>query len=309
MDLCKRSIHGHTLAFRTAGEGPVLVLLHGMASSSETWSHVMPRLAERYTVIAPDLLGHGGSAKPRSEYSVAAHANVVRDLLVVLGHERASIVGHSFGGGVAMQLSYQFPERCERLVLVASGGLGEEVSPLLRALSLPGAEQLFPFVCSPGMRDTGKRIAAWLARGGLRAAPAVEEMWRGYSSLAEHDARRAFFLTLRAVIDHQGQVVCAADRLYLAEHLPALVVWGACDPIIPVRHAYTAHREIRGSRLEVYDDVGHYPHCEAPERFITMLLDFIDSTEPARLSDEQVHTLFRRSDANSAALADGPSAL
>ena len=128
------SIHGHDVSYRGGGSGPVVVLIHGMAGSSETWEPVLDELAEHCTVVAPDLLGHGDSDKPRGDYSLGAHASSIRDLLIALGHDRATIVGQSFGGGVAMQLAYQYPERCERLVLVASGGLGQEVALLLRAL-------------------------------------------------------------------------------------------------------------------------------------------------------------------------------
>ena len=283
--LRRLAIHGRTVGFRTGGEGSVIVLLHGMAASSEAWLRVMPALAQRFTVVAPDLLGHGESSQAAGEYSVSGHANLVRDLLTALGHERATVVGQSFGGGVAMQMAYQFPARCERLVLVSSGGLGQEVGLLLRGLSLPGAEQVLPLVCSPALRDAGLRVAAWLAGAGLRAAPAVEEIWRGYASLADPDARRGFFRTLRAVVDAAGQAVNATDRLYLAAHVPTLIVWGARDGIIPVSHALAAHRAIPGSRLEIFDDVGHFPHCEAPGRFVETLLDFIDRNPPARLSE------------------------
>ena len=276
-------IHGHQVGFRMAGEGPVLVLVHGMAGSSATWRYVMPALAQRYTVIAPDLLGHGASAQARGEYSVGGHANLIRDLLTVLGHERATFVGQSFGGGVVMQIAYQFPERCERLVLVSSGGLGPEVGLLLRALSLPGADHVLPLFCSPALRDAGARAAGWLGSLGLRAAPRLEEMWRSWAGLAETDARRGFFRTLRAVIDAGGQTVSATDRLYLASHVPTLIVWGARDALIPVSHAHAAHAAIPSSRLEIFPDVGHFPHCEAPERFAGTLVDFIASTEPARL--------------------------
>ena len=131
-------VHGHDVAYRQAGSGPLLVMIHGIAGSSGTWVPLMPLLAEQYTVIAPDLLGHGESAKPRGDYSLGAYASGVRDLLGVLGYDRATVVGHSLGGGVAMQFAYQFPQMAERLVLVASGGLGKEVNPLLRALTPPG---------------------------------------------------------------------------------------------------------------------------------------------------------------------------
>lgn len=305
MELERLSIHGHSIAFRTAGDGPVLLLLHGMAGSGETWRLVVPALAGQFTVVVPDLLGHGASAKPRTEYSLGAHANVLRDLLALLGHERATIVGHSYGGGVAMQFAYQFPERCERMVLVGSGGLGEDVNPLLRTLTLPGAEQLFPLVCSPQLRDFGRRIAAWLENHGLRASPTAEEIWRSYASLAERDSRRAFFRTLQAVIDHRGQSVSASDRLYLTAQMPTLIVWGERDAIIPVDHAHAAHRAIAASRLELFEDAGHYPHCEAPERFVHALCEFVRTTEPSRLSEPQWVDLLRRpeSPANDACVA------
>lgn len=284
MKLQHVSIHGHRLAFRTAGEGPVVLLVHGMAGESATWQHVLPGLAQHFTVIAPDLLGHGESGKPRrGEYSLSAHANVLRDLLDALDHERATFVGQSLGGGIAMQLAYQFPERCERLALVGSGGLGREVNVVLRALTFPGADYVFPLVCTPRLRDAGNAIASWLRRVGLRAAPAAEEVWRSYTSLSDADTRQAFFRTLRAVVDIGGQSVSAADRLYLASHVPTLIVWGSHDPFIPVSHATDAHKAMPGSRLVIFDDVGHYPHCEDPTRFVQVLADFITSTAPAHL--------------------------
>lgn len=294
MKLQHVSIHGHRIAFRSAGEGPVVLLVHGMAGSSATWKHVLPGLAQRFTVIAPDLLGHGESGKPqRGEYSLSAHANVLRDFLNVLGHERATFVGQSLGGGVAMQLAYQFPERCERLVLVGSGGLGREVNVMLRALTFPGLEYVFPIVCAPRLRDAGNRVASWLYGVGLRAAPVIEEMWRSYTSLAEADTRRAFFRTLHGVIDLGGQAVSASDRLYLTSQVPTLIVWGNRDPFIPVSHATAAHEAMPGSRLVIFDNVGHYPHCEDPDRFVEVLVDFITSTEPARLSEAHWRELFR----------------
>ena len=284
-------LHGHPVAFRTAGDGPVIVLVHGMAGSSATWRHVMPALARRFTVVAPDLLGHGESAKPRGDYSVSAQANVLRDLLVALGHERATLVGQSFGGGVVMQFAYQFPEQCERLVLVSSGGLGREVSVLLRGLSAPGVEHVLPLVCSPGVCNTVARVAGWLGQFGVRAAPVAEEIWRGFASLATREAQIAFFRTLRAVVDVGGQTVAASDRLYLAAHVPTLIVWGARDGLIPVGHAHAAAGAIPGSRLVVFEDTGHFPHCELPERFVEALVDFVDSTEPARLAERDRRSL------------------
>ena len=287
------TINGHHVACYTAGDGPVVLLVHGMAGSSVTWNHVIPALARRFTIIAPDLLGHGESAKPRGEYSLGAHANVLRDVLNALGHDRATFVGQSLGGGVVMQMAYQFPERCERLVLVSSGGLGREVNLLLRALTFPATEQIFPIVCNSGLRAAADRVADWLRHVGVRVTPAAEEIWRSYASLADAETRWAFFRTLSAVIDLGGQSISATDRLYLAAQIPTLIVWGARDPIIPVEHAIASHAAISDSRLEIFEDVGHFPHCEAPARFVDVFVDFMTSTAPARVSERRWRELFQ----------------
>lgn len=277
------TVDGNKIVYRLAGNGPVLLLVHGMAGSSLTWRHVMPALAERFTVLAPDLLGQGRSDKPRGDYSLGAHANTLRDLLDALGYERATVIGQSLGGGVVMQFAYQFLERCERLVLVGSGGLGREVTFYLRMLTVPGFESVLPVFCTPRLRDLGNRVATWLGHAGVRSTPARQEIWQSYASLSDPASRRAFFRSLREVVDFSGQAVSALNRLYRAAHLPTLIVWGARDPFIPVSHALAAHKAIPGSRLEIFEGVGHYPHCEAPERFVEVLVDFITSTEPARL--------------------------
>jgi pimeloyl-ACP methyl ester carboxylesterase len=176
---------------------------------------------------------------------------------------------------------------------VNSGRLGREVNFLLRALTAPGAEQVLSLACTPGVRGFASRMAAWLRRAGVRPGPAGEEIWRSYASLADADSRRAFFRTLRAVIDLGGQSVGAADRLYLAAQISTLIVWGARDPFIPVRHAIAAHEAIPGSRLEIFEGVGHYPHCEAPVRFVDVLVNFITSTAPARVSERRWRELFQ----------------
>jgi pimeloyl-ACP methyl ester carboxylesterase len=264
-----------------------------MASSAMAWRHVLPRLAARCTVIAPDLLGHGRTAKPAGDYSLGAHATLLRDLLAVLGHGSATVVGHSFGGGVAMQFAYQFPERCERLVLVGSGGLGPEVGAILRALALPGADLVLPLFAPRWIADVRRATARWCRWVGLRPTAAAEEIWRAYSALADPATRAAFFQTLRAVVDNGGQRVNATDRLHLAAEVPTLIVWGARDAMIPVTHAHAAHAAIPRSRLEVFAGVGHFPHCEAPGRFARTLLDFIATTEPARVSQSDLGARLR----------------
>ena len=189
------------MSYRTAGEGPVILLIHGITGDSRQWNQIIPQLADRYTVLAPDLLGHGQSAKPRGDYSLGAYAVSLRDLLIVLGHRRATVVGHSLGGGIAMQFSYEYPVFCERLVLVDSGGLGPEVHPLLRAATLPGAELVLPLIAHSRLHVVGEAIGQALGRLGLELGHDLAEMTRGYASLSDAEARRAFLHTLRAVID------------------------------------------------------------------------------------------------------------
>lgn len=291
MDLRGIAIHEQRITYRTAGSGPVLLLIHGMAGSATTWRQVMPALAERFTVLAPDLLGHGRSDKPQGDYSLGAFACTLRDLLVALGHDRATVVGQSLGGGVALQFAYQYPERTERLALVGSGGLGREVNPLLRWLSLPGSDAVLRLACAAPVRGAIEAVGGAAARVGLHPAPVVTELWRSYASLGDDAARRAFLRTLRAVVDPRGQAVSAANRLHLAAEVPTLLVWGDADPIIPVDHALAAHTSIPGSRLEIFEGVGHYPHCEAPERFVEVLCDFVETTVPARITVAPHHVL------------------
>src|SRR5688500_16877171 len=274
-------LHGHPVTYHLMGEGPAVLLVHGITSSSRTWHSVMPALAERHTVIAPDLLGHGRSAKPRGDYSLGAYASGVRDLLAVLGHERVTVVGHSLGGGIAMQFAYQFPERCERLVLVGSGGLGKEVSPLLRALSAPGAEYVLALLLARRLHGIASRVGGTVGKLGVRGDQLMTELWNSYTRLTDARAQRAFFHTIRSVIDPAGQRVSARDRLYLAADVPTLIVWGDRDSVIPVEHAHVAHDLIPGSRLEVFEGCGHFVPIEAPGRFVEVLEDFLATTRPA----------------------------
>jgi pimeloyl-ACP methyl ester carboxylesterase len=280
-------IHGHEVAYRIGGpdpsEGaPVVLLVHGMAGSSATWKAIAPGLCREHTVIAPDLMGHGASDKPRHDYSLGAFASGLRDLMVALRVPSATVVGQSLGGGIAMQFAYQYPERCERLVLVCSGGLGDDVSWLLRALTIPGAEYLMPLLFPSFVRDAGDAVRRRLSSFGLRA-PRVEEEWQSYASLTDPATRQAFVKTLRAVIDLGGQSVSAHDRLYLADLMPTLIVWGEHDRIIPVSHAHAAHEAMPGSELVLFERSGHFPHVEEPARFLDVLEDFFARHAPVQL--------------------------
>ncbi|MET0663852.1 MAG: alpha/beta fold hydrolase [Ilumatobacteraceae bacterium] len=278
------TIHGHDVRYRRAGRRrrgrprrESVVLVHGLAGDSRTWDRVMPVLAADHDVIAPDLLGHGESAKPVGDYSVGAFASGLRDLLAVLDVPSATVVGHSFGGGVAMQLAYQHPELVDRLVLVGTGGLGREVTWFLRALSLPGVEYVMPLGFPRPLISGANELGRILGRFNP-CSPKLGELWRGYSSLADASNRQAFVKTMRSVIDVGGQTVSATDRLYLATRVPTLIVWGERDAVIPVEHARTAHRAIASSRLEVLGGVGHFPHVEDPNRFNEALVDFLATT-------------------------------
>jgi pimeloyl-ACP methyl ester carboxylesterase len=284
-------IHGHRVCFRLAGSGPLIVLVHGITGSSEQWVPVIDALRDRYTVFAPDLLGHGQSAKPRGDYSLGAYASGIRDLLIGLNAEPATIVGHSLGGGIAMQLAYQFPERCGRLVLMSSGGIARDVHLLLRAASLPGSEVVLPLITHERLLGAGQAIARALRRVGLQAGADIAEALRGYASLNDHEARAAFLHTIRAVIDPMGQRISALDRLYLAEAMPSLIIWGENDPIIPRHHGEIAHEAMPGSRLELVDGAGHFPQVTHPIRVARLLADFIDETEPAAIEAEDMREL------------------
>jgi len=247
---------------------------------------VIPLLARDYAVVAPDLIGHGASAKPPGDYSLGAQASALRDLLSILNTEKVTVVGQSFGGGVAMQFAYQYPENCDRLVLVGSGGLGREVNWLLRLLATPGVEYALPIFVPRFVRDRGNDFVQLLHRAGFRNARAVE-MWRAYASLTESEGRKAFVRTLRGVIDPGGQSVSAMDRLYLTARMPTLIIWGDQDNMIPISHAYAAHEAIPGSRLEIIEGAGHFPHVEEPLRFVEILSEFIDSTEPSNVTADE----------------------
>ncbi|MFB9691144.1 alpha/beta fold hydrolase [Amycolatopsis plumensis] len=259
-----------------AGRGPVLLFLHGIGDDSSTWLELLESLADDFTVIAPDLLGHGSSAKPRADYSVAAYACGMRDLLTTLDVDRVTVIGHSLGGGVAMQFAYQFPERCERLVLVGSGGVGASVHPLLRLAAAPGAGLLLPLLGAQPALPVLRKLAE-----SLRISDDLDYVVARYLRLVEPGTRSAFLRTLRSVVDWRGQVVNMLDRCYLTQGIPTLLVWGTEDRVVPSGHALRAHRAMPGSRLVLFEGVGHFPHRSAPEEFLEVLREFLGSTPPA----------------------------
>ena len=288
------TIHGYRRAFVSFGKGPALLLIHGIGDSSDTWKPVLEELGRHHTIVAPDLLGHGRSEKPRADYSIAAYANGMRDLLSVLEIDRATVIGHSLGGGVAAQFAYQFPERCERLVLIDSGGIGRSISPFLRLAAVPGVDALMPLFRLPAVRTAG-----WLTAGALRhfntaLGRDAEELLAVFDALPDTAARTAILRTLRSGVDWRGQVITMLDRAYLAEGMPTLLVWGRHDAVIPLGHGRLAHAAMPGSQFEIFDDAGHFPHHSDPARFVQVVCDFMRRTAPSSFDPDEWRRRLRR---------------
>ena len=275
-------IHGHDLSFVDSGSGPALLFIHGILGSQRQWSRLVDGLDDEHRVLVPDLFGHGDSAKPLGDYSLSAHAAALRDLLDHLGIERVTLVGHSLGGGIAMQFSYLFPERVDRLVLVASGGLGREVNVILRSATLPLAEQVLSVVASTPVLSRVEALGRGAARLGWRPGADLDAIWRGFTSLGDGESRRAFLATTRAVIDIGGQSISAHDHLESVAPIPILIVWGSKDRMIPAWHALSAQRAVQDCRVELFEGAGHFPHLDDPERFTRVLREFVatSSEEP-----------------------------
>jgi pimeloyl-ACP methyl ester carboxylesterase len=280
------------------------VLIHGMLNSSSHWQAVALKLASEHTVIAPDLIGHGDSAAPRGDYSLGAHAASIRDLLAAVGVDRATLVGHSLGGGVAMQFFYQFPQRVERLVLVSSGGLGREVSPMLRTAAMPGMSALLSATIHPRLIDALRRGGRHLRERGVGTGVYLQAIARALGPLENRDARAAFLHTLRSVIDVHGQRVSATDRLYLLESMPTLIVWGERDHTIPLAHGRSAHEAIAGSRFRTLPAAAHFPHLEDPDGLAGLLREFIAGTEPGMIADGDWGAILARRSPRSRRIGD-----
>jgi pimeloyl-ACP methyl ester carboxylesterase len=291
------TVHGHRRAYalggREIGTAPALLLLHGLACDKQTWDPVWKRLGERYTVVAPDLLGHGESDKPRGDYSPGGYANGMRDLLTVLGIDKVTPVGHSFGGAVAMQFAYQYPERTERLVLVDPGGLGPEVSPLIRALGLPGYDLALRVLTMPGVRQTQVAAMRLLAATGLREFRDFGEVATILDNFQDPGKRYAVHKLVSGVIDWRGQNVTMRDRAYLTEAMPLCVVWGADDRVLPASHADLVREVAPRARVTVMADAGHFPHRDHPAEFVDLVDDFMASTVPATYSRARWRRLLR----------------
>ena len=269
------NLGGHDLSYVDTGQGSAILFIHGLLGSHDNWTHLVDRLDNTHRVVIPDLFGHGASAKPVGDYSLGAHAAILRDLIDHLGIARVVLVGHSLGGGIAMQFCYLFPERVEALVLVASGGLGRTVSPLLRSATLPGAELVLPVIASSWVRERVETVGKAVRGLGWRPSTDVSAAWKGFTSLSDGESRRAFLATTRGVIDPGGQTVSARGQLVSAERLRTLVIWGTRDRMIPVGHARRAHEVFPNAQVVLFEDAGHFPHLDQPDRFASALEEFL----------------------------------
>jgi len=302
-------VHGYRRAYRMMGRGPALLLLHGLGCDSSTWSSVMSTLARHYTVIAPDLLGHGSSDKPNADYSLGGYANGMRDLLTILGIDRVTVVGHSLGGGIAMQFAYQYPERTERLCLISTGGLGPEVTPMIRFLTLPGSGAVIGAATVKPFRPVVAGGLRTLSKIGLPLTRDLGEVSEIYENLADPEMRRAVQRVTGHVLNWRGQYVTMTDRAYLARLMPMLVIWGKQDTVIPVSHAGTARCYATNAEIHVLDRSGHFPHKDHPEEFCRLVVEFIETNKPANYHRGRWRALMRSGDqAVLDAVSDAPAA-
>ena len=273
------ALHGHDLSYVDSGSGPVVLFIHGILGSQRQWSHLVDRVDDEHRVVVPDLFGHGESAKPTGDYSLSSHAATLRDLLDHLGIERVTLVGHSLGGGIAMQFYYLFPDRVDRLVLVSSGGLGREVNLVLRSATLPGAEQVLSVIASAPVLQRVEALGRGAQKVGWKPGADIGAIWRGFTSLGDsrepprlprhhpcgHRRRRAEHQRLRP--PRRGDAATDPDRV------------GPKDRMIPAWHALSAQRAVPDCRVELFEGAGHFPHLDDPERFARVLQDFM--TDPA----------------------------
>ena len=275
---------GGAISYTKAGTGPAVLLIHGLGGTRRTWRHLIPGLARTHTVIAPDLPGHGLSDPPAGDYSLGAHACAMRDLLLTLGYSRASIVGHSLGGGVALQSACQSPEPPERVVLISSGGLGAEVTPILRAATLPGADAVVAGLSTIPAALTQRLFGVLPALIGHSDARVLADVLRG---LTDDQQRRAFLRTARTVIDWRGQTVSASRQLGLLSGVPRLIAWGANDKTIPPQHHHALADRVRHAVTVEIAGAGHYPHETAPTQVLSALQTFLAATQPFRYVEDR----------------------
>jgi pimeloyl-ACP methyl ester carboxylesterase len=270
----------HVIAYQEAGppDGAVVILLHGLASDSDTWDKALGPLADRgLRVLALDLLGHGESDKPTSDYLLSDFADSLASFLDATGVRSATLCGHSFGGAIAMFFGARHPDRVERVVLVSAGGLGREVHPVLRAAALPVAPAVLRAALGPRLRRLYRQPGLHRA---LRLTPDnVTNLRRAARALGSEAGQASFFASLRGVIAPSGQRAASEEMRAFAERVPMLLIWNEGDPVIPLAHARAhAERAKPFSRLVVFPSNGHEPHRRSAERFAEEVAAFVHAS-------------------------------
>ncbi len=268
-------VEGVRLHWAELGEStsrPPLVLLHGLKDCYRTWRQVAPWLACDRRVLIPDLPGHGLSAHPDASYELRWYAQLMAHWLDTAGVDRADVVGHSFGGGIAQMMLVECPERIRRLVLVSSGGLGREIAMPLRLASIPLV-----------VERLGQRFMGPCTRLALKATGDIlssEDLAWLSSMNAQSGSARAFARTVHDIIDWRGQRHTFFQHVDELSNLPPIAVfWGDRDTVIPFSHAEALARSVEGVHITRFEGCGHYPHHEKPDAFADSLRDFLDASD------------------------------
>ncbi len=265
------------MSYLTGGQGEPVVLLHGLGADNSTWRKVLPELARHFTVYALDMFGCGQSDKPLIEYTVEAMAHYVRLFMDAVSIKQAHLIGHSLGGGIAMQTLYFSPERVQRVVLIDSGGLGRDVHWLLRMTTLPGAHRIIGMLTDP--RSRLLELLGKMEEYEVRPLNAEfeSEIPVTMGRLRDPDVRRSFLRMLRAVGSLSGQTVSALSRLPERADRQFLLIWGERDRIIPAAHGRAAATLLPNAHLVVIPNCFHQPHIEYPLQFLQLTLDFLQA--------------------------------
>lgn len=286
-------LNGTQVSYRHfLGQGTPVLLVHGVGSSIDTWSEVYSRLTQTgRSVVAVDLFGHGKSGSGNGDYSLGANATMLRDVLNFLDIDQVHLVGHSLGGGVSMQMFYQYPDRITSLTLIASGGLGIEVGMSLRAATLPGSELVIRVISRPEVTSTLKSVVGVLEVFGVRRHGFDDRLIQTLQDLQDEEKLSGFVNTLRSVIGIRGQRVSALNRLALVNPERTLIIWGDRDPMLPPAHGYALHELLPGSRIVIVPNGGHDPHGDSPALVFNELVDHIERAEVASISESGARSI------------------
>ena len=265
-------IDGKDIRYWVEGGGRAVILVHGLGCSAEFWQHNVGALSQRYRVYALDLLGFGRSDKKIDEWSLSYGASFIAQFMDALQIERATLVGHSFGGILCAQLAVEFTSRVEKLVLVDSAGFGRELNLFLRLESVPVLasamlilyQWVFPLTARWAYFDPSSVDEEWLAEtGAILRSPGVRDNALKVIRMGVNlgGQREEFFGDLHRQLAHMTA--------------PTLIIWGSDDALVPVSHAYAAHKLIPNSQVRILQRCGHLPQVERPEEFNQLLLDFL----------------------------------